>query len=213
MTEQTLVDNDVLIKGSAYALWALLDEEMLGSVGVLGAARYVVPDAIQRNKIDQRGRALDAWCALLSDAEELEPTADELQLATLLEESAHDLGIPLDPGESQLCAMAVHRPDSVMLTGDKRAIAAAERLRGLVGELARLDGRVACLEQLLQSLSVALGAEVVRGHVCSEPAVDRAISICFSCASQHDASIDESGLASYIENLRSSAPRLLAASL
>lgn len=212
MTRQTLVDNDVLIKGSAYSLWHLLSAPVLRSMGVLGAARFVVPDAIRNHgRIKDRDRATAAWRGLLAVVEELEPTSDELDVATALEEVANAVGLPLDVGESQLCAIAIHRAGVVVLTGDKRAIAAAEQLRSLVARLEELDGRVACFEQLLHALSSVFGMNAIRGCVCSESAVDRALSICCSCFSEQDiGEVDESGLLSYIDHLRAAAPNLLA---
>jgi hypothetical protein len=209
---RTLVDNDVLIKGSAFRIWTLLSPDVLDSIGILGAARFVVSDAIAKHgRMADKEGALAAWRALLVDVSELEPTLDELALATRLEEEATRIGVPLDVGESQLCAIAVYRLPSVVLTGDKRAIAAAERLRLVVNELQALDCRVACLEQLLHSLVPRAGIDVLRACVCSEAQVDKALSICFACSSPEATRIDDAGLASYIEWLRSEAPHLLAA--
>jgi hypothetical protein len=211
---QTLVDNDVLIKGSAFALWDHFPPERLRSFSVLGVARFVVRDAIARHRqIDDKGAAQAEWEALLDLVEQLEPTEDERATATLLEEAANRSGLPLDVGESQLCAVAMHRAESVVLTGDKRAIVALEQLRGLVGELVALDGRMACLEQLLHVLMGIAGGLAIRSCVCSEAGVDRALSICFSCSSKDEVEVDEAGLVSYIEHLRGQAPHLLAAAL
>jgi hypothetical protein len=177
--------------------------------GILGVARFVVPDAIDRHgqMLDKEG-ALACWHSLLSIVSELEPTDEELGLATRLEEVANRLGLPLDVGESQLCAIAVFRLGTVVLTGDKRAIAAAERIRQVDDGLRSLDGRVACLEQFVLTLCSVAGVDIVRSRICSEPGVDRALAICMSCSSQ--VSVDDSGLLSYIASLRSEAPHLLA---
>lgn len=208
---QTLVDNDVLIKGSAFRIWTLLSADVIGSIRILGAARFVVSDAIAKHgRMADKEGALAAWQEFLADVNELEPTLDELVLATRLEEEASRIGAPLDVGESQLCAIAVYRLPSVVLTGDKRAIAAAERLRFVVNELQALDCRVACLEQLLHSLVPRAGIDRVRACVCSEAQVDKALAICFSCSSPETTDVDDAGLVSYIEWLRSKAPHLLA---
>lgn len=206
----TLVDNDVLVKGSAFRLWTLVPSNVLHALGTLGAARFVVPDAIARHRqILDKGGALASWHSLLSVVSVLEPSDEERGFAIRLEAVANQLGLPLDVGESQLCAIAVSRLDTIILTGDKRAVAAAERLRLVEVALQSLDGRVACLEQFVLRLLRFAGAEPVRGCICSEPGVDRALTICMSCSSQK-AIIDDSGLLSYIESLRSEAPHLLA---
>lgn len=212
-----LVDNDALIKLSAYSLWSCIQSAAVlpEAVGVLGAARYVVPKAIARSeRITDHDGAISAWEALLDLASELEPTDAELSLATEMENAANDLGLALDFGESQLCAMAVHRPDTLLLTGDKRALVAAEKLRSAVGHLAQLDGKLACLEQLLHALLAQSDGEELRAHVCAEPEVDKALSICFSCTNQSEVvAVDDAGLVSYIDDLRTSAPNVLVGGL
>lgn len=209
----TLVDNDALIKLSAYSLWRCIQSAAVlpEPFGVLGAARYVVPSAIERSeRIKDRDGALSAWEAMLDLASELEPTNDELRLATEMEDAANERGLPLDVGESQLCAMAVYRLDTLVLTGDKRALEAVENLRSVVGRLPLLDGRIACLEQLLQALLHQADAMEIRALVCAEPRIDKTLSICFSCTNHAEVdSMEDAGLVSYILDLRTSAPNVL----
>lgn len=208
------VDNDVLIKLAAYQLLA----EGLGVfgdprlVGVLGAARFVVPSAIQRHdRIRNKDVAAAEWRAVADVVETMEPSTQELVIATAIEEAALRRGLPLDSGESQLCAIAIERSLSHLATGDKRAIATAETISIECVELGSLAGKVVCLEQLVKALIAALGPDAVRRAVCSEAGVDRALSVCLSCASLTDGSpFDGAGLASYIADLRANAPTLLA---
>lgn len=104
------VDNDVLIKLAAYRLLADGAEALGGlrNVGVLGAARYVIPSAISRDAriLDQAG-AIAAWRAIEDDVETLEPSREELEFAALIEEFASRSSLPMDSGESQLFAMAL----------------------------------------------------------------------------------------------------------
>lgn len=208
-----LADNDVLIKGASYRLLEEFPAAGAHVVGVLGAARFVVRSALEgQPRLHDRNGAIGAWESFLEAAVELEPSEAELELATALETVAAELGLGLDVGESQLCAMAIARPDALVLTGDKRAIGAMEELRVEVDELQHLDGRVACLEQVLQSLCDALGPELVRKQVCAEPGADRAVSICFSCASGDAVTFDPAGLTSYVEAMRADAPNVLCGS-
>ena len=209
-----LADNDVLIKCAAYRLLGRLDAAGPSAVGVLGAARYVVTSAIaSHDRLKDRESAQVEWSSFLSETQELEPSPDEIELATKLEQIANELGLALDVGESQLCAMGVRRPGTVVLTGDKRCIRASESLRTVASDLTRLDGRVACLEQLLDAICAEMGFEAVRARVCAEPEADKTVSVCFSCWSAEVNGIDEAGLTSYIAALRTAAPNLLVESL
>lgn len=207
------VDNDVLIKLAAFRLFegglALLGGS--DEVGVLGAARYVVPSAIARNgRIADREGAIASWREVADALEPLEPSADELDLAVTMEEFAARGGLPLDPGESQLIAISILRPMARLVTGDKRAIAAAETLRSEVPELTSLDGHVICFEQIIERLIAILGDAVVQEAVCAEPNADRAVAICMGCASAaYETASSDEGLASYISDLRTYAPSLL----
>jgi hypothetical protein len=208
-----LIDNDVLIKCSCYSI---LDQlrgpwEQSGEVGVLGAARFVVGKYLERRgTIQDRAAAQQCFQEYLSSVTILEPTIDELKLASAIEEAAMLLGVELDSGESQLCAIAVFRGSSLLLTGDKRAITAAEKLRRNVAEITALDGRLICLEQAVMGVAGRIGIDTVRVRICAETAVDRSLSICFEChALGEGRPLDVTGLTSYIRDLRGQAPTLL----
>jgi len=208
-----VVDNDVLIKGACYSLLAELMAAYggAGSLGVLGTARYVVPRRLLRDpRLVNRDQAVARWGTFFVDAEEVEPTPKAIDLATALEEAAAAAGVPLDVGESLLCAVAIDRPVPGVVTGDKRAIEALELLLAGVNELRSLTGRVLCLEQLIEALIPRLGAGVTRAAVCAEPCADRALSLCFQCGRRSDGRIDPEGLRSYIGDLRRRAPTILA---
>jgi hypothetical protein len=207
------VDNDVLIKLSAYDL---LDPGLdalggVGQVGVLGAARFVVPAALERDdRIQQPERAIAAWRAVGPLVEALEPSEPELQLAAALEERAARRGLPLDAGESQLISIVVLRAVPVLATGDKRAIEAAQQMRTDIEPLEALDGRVVCLEQIAACLVESLGSNRVRVSVCEEPGADRAMTICMGCAGMaHGSEFSDEGLLAYIAAVRESAPTLI----
>lgn len=207
------IDNDILKKLAVYRL-PTDGLAVLGGVheaGVLGAARFVIPSAIRRDSglVDPDG-ALAAWQDMFSQVVVLEPSQPEVELAVMIEESAARGGLPLDSGESQLMAIAILRPIALFVSGDKRAIAAAELLRPSVHELAQLDGRVICLEQIIERLTIQHGGDVIRTAVCAEPKADRALSTCMRCASLADgAAFSDSGLKSYIADLRNRAVSLL----
>ena len=132
--------------------------------------------------IKDRARAIHQWNSFLTEVEELEPTVDEVELATSIEEVASLTGVALDGGESQLCAIAIRRNVPRVVTGDKRAVRGNRTILEQVGPLAYLAGRVACLEQLISALSKAIGETTVRELICAESDVDKALSICFQCS-------------------------------
>jgi hypothetical protein len=208
------IDNDILFKGACYGFLSDLIATACSeteSVGTLGSARFVVAKKIEKHKhLRNRTAALAVLVEFLHRSEALEPTQNEQHMAADLELAAQRLGINLDSGESQLCAMLVFRVLSILLTGDKRAITAMEKLIDADNRLIALCGKVRCLEQLVYD-ALAKGDHVAfRTAVCAEPEVDKALAICFSCTSQSVvlASIVE-GLQSYVKALRAEATRVL----
>ncbi len=214
MTRSAAVDNDVLIKLACYRLLpdVLAAFGGSGSVGILGLAKFVVTTSIRRStSINDRGSALRNFQALLVEAEELEPTDDEIDLATELEETATRAAAEFDFGESQLCAIVLSRAIPMLVTGDKRAIVAAEVMKSEIDRLAELEGKFVCLEQLVLGLTDRIGHASSRDRICAEPSIDKALSICFACWRGYQTTDDSAtdGLRSYIRDMRSSAPTLL----
>jgi hypothetical protein len=212
----TATDNDIILKAACYgltdALWSNLGR--MRQVGVLGAARYVLTRAIDRATLlrDKEEVRVEAF-AFLDAATVLEPTKIELTLAAEMEALAQRQALALDAGESQLAAMTTERAITALETGDKRAVNAYERLLDHLEALAPLAGRVRCLEQLLLRLVTEGEVDAVARAICTEPHVDKAMSICFGCYSQESTSKETvlAGLASYIEDARRDAPHVLAA--
>jgi hypothetical protein len=209
---RAIVDNDVLLKVACYGIVdAVLFAYVGGAVGCLAVARFVLTGRLDR--IGLRGSpaaAKERLMACLGRCDQLEPTAIEQQFAADLELTAQRAGLRLDTGESQLCAMAIQRRIPMLLTGDKRAIAAIERLADGENRLRSLDGSIHCLEQLIASALEESGMEVIRRAICTEPGVDKALAICFACSA--DAAQLESvleGLDSYIRELRAYARRVM----
>ena len=211
---ELLLDVDVVIKLAAYDLLDVIAHpgcapDCSGRRGVIATTRFVARKRLRRKTADT-GSAQDRLAAFLGNAVELEPTEDELRLAAHIEAEAAITGLELDSGESQLCAIAVARGIPALLTGDKRAIAAAEALLETVAELAALTERIACLEQAMTLAVQRLGALPVRARVMAELGMDTAINICFQFTSPAvDEAFEPSGLASFINSVRASAPTLL----
>ncbi len=212
---KALIDNDVLLKGACYGLLDELVEVVPASpptVGVLGLARFVLPSKIRKRASEGTvDEAHDRLSMFLEKAVALETTEEETELAAELEYQAQVLGLPFDGGESQLCAILLLRDVPKLVTGDKRALAAAEKLLELCPRLHPASGKMMCLEQLILRLVTSLGPHPVRAVICRQPRVDTALSICFSCANEAvTADSFAAGLRSYIGSLRAAALRLLA---
>ncbi|MBZ5493802.1 MAG: hypothetical protein LAO76_23020 [Acidobacteriia bacterium] len=210
-----VVDNDVLYKGACYGVLQEVVQAYTGTpatVGVLGAARFVVPKKIRKLALSRPLELVaQELSGFLSAAVQLEPTDAEQNFAADLESAAQQLGLNLDTGESQLCAIAIQRVVAILLTGDKRAIAAMERLLDTEVRLQALCGRVRCLEQAFLCVLDRTGLEVLRPAICAEPSVDKTLTICFGCHSattQRETVLE--GLSSYIRSLRADATRVLA---
>jgi hypothetical protein len=209
----TLVDNDILLKCACYRLLAELVMASCweGRAGYLTVARFVLLKRIRRLGLCVDTAVVEAdLLGFLAEHAALETTAEEQSLAATMEALAQSLLVNLDTGESQLVAMLALRALPGLLTGDKRAVVAIEQLIDLVGEIVGVGGKVTCLEQLVRRAVATGDAAAIRRAICSEPAVDRTLSICFECSSpeQSGASVFE-GLDSYISDLRLRAPRTL----
>lgn len=210
MPERVLLDNDVVFKVACYAL----DGETIAAATIddippamLGVGRFVVRGRLARApNIADRARATAAFERMLAAMSLVEPDDAEMAAAADLEAEANRRDLELDGGESQLLAMLANRACKLLITGDKRAIAAMA-----IVAAAQAGSHVACLEQLIAHVVSAKGTAAVRPRICAEPNVDRAVTGCFACSSPaapDDADV-AGGLASYIGHLDRSAPGVL----
>jgi hypothetical protein len=210
----TVVDNDLILKSVSYGLAeAFWPDGGGGSMGILGAARYVVGHEIDRASLN---RATDAahsdLAGLLARCEELEPTEEEISLATDIELCGQEQGLALDNGESQLAAIVVTRGLPLLETGDKRAIAALQEARCHLPALEALRGRVRCLEQIARrAIDVEETFDMLSASVCAESGVDRSLSICFGCFgdSPADRATTLQALDQYVRAVRREASEVL----
>jgi len=209
-----VVDNDLILKSVCYGLAeAFWPEAELKSIGVLGAARYVVRHEIDRASLNRGPEAAQSDLSLLlGRCKELEPTEEEISLAAEIELCGQENGLALDNGESQLAALVVTRDLRLLETGDKRAINGLEEARSHIEALDALRGRVRCLEQIARrAIDIEEDFGGFSTGVCAEPSVDRSLSICFGCFgdSPADRSTACEALDQYIREVRRSAPDML----
>lgn len=210
MPERVLLDNDVVLKVACYAM---ADEALAATTidavapAMLGVGRFVVRSRLARtSNIADPARAATAFERMLAAMTMAEPDDAEMAAAADLEAEANRRDLELDGGESQLLAMLANRGCNLLITGDKRAIAAMAIVAvGIAG------GRIACLEQLMAHIVTGTGAAVMRPRVCAEPQVDRAITACFGCSTAVPPRDEDvlGGLASYAAHLDRTAPGVL----
>ena len=213
MLRTTLLDNDIVLKVCRYLLAGKLLETLsrCGKSAVLGSAKFVLRHRIGRSPgLADKARVTAELEAFLRAASVVEPGEAEVLLAADLQERAQLLGLALDTGESILLAVLVQRDVSLLATGDKRGIAVAEVVLEQQSLLTAAEGKVACLEQLAAELLRSIGPEVLRAKICADCDADKSLTICFSCGSDafSEASVS-AGLTSYVNAVRTTAPRLL----
>ena len=200
MADLILVDNDVILKLFAYRAADFLANQMAGApAAMLSVARFVIRKRVAGyvNDIDDPGH-LATLEPLFSNLVQIEPDPEEIEFAAQLEETAIRNGLDLDVGEAQLLAVMANREADLLLTGDKRAIIAINQC---MPDAAR--HRIVCLEQVMATILQTSRHETLRANVCAKPNVDKAITACFSCASEQIGREDIlEGLSSYCGELR-----------
>ena len=208
------IDTDVLHKASVYGLFEQLLESIPLSIEnfcVLASTKFVVRNKIKRSTFNKnKGQITETLNRSLSQMKELEPTKDEILFASKLEFNAQQLNVSFDIGESQLCAIIISRNMLCLITGDKRAIIAAESLFYSELDVKSLESKFICLEQSFSWLLKIVDPWEVRNAVCSEQNIDRALTICFGCSSSNtrpEAWME--GLNSYIREIRLKAPTVI----
>jgi hypothetical protein len=210
------IDNDIVLKGACYRLLDRMIEAIpcdIGEAGVLGAARFVVMARLRKAQLaGDPKQCIQHLESFLAKAIVLEPSPAETKTAAAIEFAAQQANLMLDVGESQLCAILVERNIPWLATGDKRAIRAVETLSGKLAALAKLAGKVICLEQLIKRTMTKFDAEALKGVICAEVEVDRTLTICFGCTEINGS--EETwlqALESYINDLRKGAGKVLSA--
>jgi hypothetical protein len=214
MNASTLLDNDIMIKVCCYAL---VDEvcnflaDAGGAASALGVTRFIVAKQIARkSRIADKASATAQFTQICDRINFVEPSEEEITLAAEIEAQAQVQNLPLDRGESQVLAILVLRTAKLMLTGDKRAIGAIEKLVSEHSPIQACKGRLACFEQLVLTLLERHGEHYLRARICREPSADQSMTICFSCNSRvSSATNTKAGLDSYISDVRTQAPTVL----
>jgi hypothetical protein len=196
------LDNDVVAKCATYSLLFHIAATLgvpSSELGVLGTILFVIKKRHLTTASIGCDAAHEQLTMFVKEAEILEPSEEESQLAAKLEEAALEISVQFDVGESQLCAIVVCRKVRLLCTGDKRAMRAMERLLNTFGELSYLMQRVLPYEGLVKRMLPSVGYANVRESICASRGTDTALEICFQCH-RDDGSQTEAiaGLESYL---------------
>lgn len=200
-----VVDNDVM---QALASWDLLGD-LPGIFNVEPADLRVLDTARFRYQVKnpEKGRlkfgeAWDRIAAFLSttptvttaDAEDMEAAANVVNF---------------DDGELVLFSFASRTPDSIIITGDKRALEAVAKTATLQPMRERLAGRVVSLEQVLQRLFAKRGFEAVRDAVVTSSTTHMTARVVFGSGLLTTADSAHAALTSYFGQLVRLVPDLM----
>ncbi|WP_285308781.1 hypothetical protein [Stenotrophomonas maltophilia] len=201
MALRLLIDNDVLIKLAHWELLDLLPPSLgvdWGDVATLESLKFRA-----RRGDKKLFQSAEIAAALL---DRLMITAD-LPAADLADISQMQGIVGLDAGEIALLAACLSDPDTMLVTGDKRALNALTA--SCPPELTeRLCGRVICLEQLMVLMAEKAGPSGVIEGVMRCREIDAAVRAVVGPSGCSHASFKE-GMDSYIGNLRHATGALL----
>lgn len=189
-----LADNDVLLKA---AHWGMLDY-IPTCTGIAWPATSVLESLRFRTsrrdpKLFRHPDIADALKARL-DLTAPMPVPDPSVVARL------QGIIDLDAGEIALIAAVLPCPDALLMTGDKRALAALAQ-SGMEDLNAHLQGRVVCLEHLLHHVLEIAGVARLAELVSPYPDLDTAARCVLPGRGRPDERDVREGLASYLRDL------------
>jgi len=204
MRQTILIDNDALLKLARYGLFdetIAMFEYLFGSssidVYILPTAKYVLLPTRNRLRIcqdEESAARLEAFfrtCKLL-DARSADP--DMLDLLNDVQN--------IDPGEAILLAISATNRNTLLITGDKRSLAALCSHDSVTQVSEALAGRVFSMEVLFLYL---INDEFSHIQKCVRDKldVDKALSIVFGMTIPASFDSVQEGLTSYIRHLRS----------
>ncbi len=192
---RALIDNDVFCKLEVCSLLDLALES-IGLIPARCACLQTLPYVLNKGRmLAQYGEALSQQLAMSVSRFDRVPSLPDTWRDQLV--GRHEI----DPGEAILFGVAAAEPDSLVVTGDKRAIRA---LSGLPELSSLLRGRVVCLEAMVLRLIAARGIAFVSRGIAPALAFDRTLQVCFTSGDP------TAGLRSYFRALQEDAsPGLL----
>ncbi|MGF1521492.1 MAG: hypothetical protein ACFBSF_04135 [Leptolyngbyaceae cyanobacterium] len=204
---KVLIDNDALLKLSCYGL---LDETIAffgcssADVFVLATAKYCllpVKDRLRFCRDEDSATRLENF---LKTASSISAQAVNPDLLDTLN------SIPnIDAGEAILLAAGAVEKDTVIITGDKRALAVLCSHEDVAGVSYAWESRVVSMEVLFLHLITHSQFAHVQDCVRSKPRLDKALTIAFGFSEPADFNSVQEGLTSYVQDLRNMTGMLL----
>lgn len=201
MPTRLLVDNDVLIKLAHWGLLEWLAPSLGGQASQVAALDSLHFRARRADKKLFGSIEVARSLAVFLDQTTSVPVADPAEMAQLQ-------GIvDLDAGEVALVAACLSDPEALLITGDKRAIAAL--FNSCPPELTeRLCGRVICLEQVILLMADRGSSSAVIEGIMRCRDIDTAVRAVVGPSGCLESSFRE-GMGAYINDLRGSTGALL----
>jgi len=199
MNQLILIDNDALLKLARYGL---LDEAVAifgctpNDVRVLATAKYSLLPAKNRLWLCKDEESAARLEEFLRTSTPLDARSANPELLDRLNAVQN-----IDAGESLLLAVSANDRNTLVITGDKRSLAALCSDDSVAQVFSTLAGRVVSMEVLFLYL-VEHQFAYVQERVRSKPNVDKALSIAFGISTPADLNSVREGLSSYINHLR-----------
>lgn len=206
MRRLVLMDNDAVLKLARYGL---LGEALLAlkctptQVRVLPTAHYTLLPAKQPLRHCKDSASAHRLGEFLGQAGKVDTSAADPALIDAL------VAIPgIDPGEAMLFALAAAQADTIIVTGDKRAVQALCAAPEAAGAVGALSGRVICMETLFRGLAEHDFAST-QSRVRGNGEVDKALTAIFGVAAPATLESVRQGIDSYEGALRAKTGALL----
>ena len=206
MGQLLLIDNDALLKLARYGLLyesiALFDS-VPKDVRVLATAKYSLLPVRNRLRFCEDEESAARLEAFLKTVKPLDARSANPDLLDVLNAVQN-----IDAGEALLLAVGATNRHTLIITGDKRSLAALCSHDSVSQVSDSLAGRVVSIEILFSILiehQFALAQELVR----AKPDVDMTLRIVFGVSVPVDVQAVREGLASYIRRLHTATGTLL----
>ena len=206
MDRLLLIDNDALLKLARYGL---LNEVIVkfdftvADVQVLATAKYVLLPAKNRLLFCEDEESYSRLESFLKIAKPLDARSAEPDLLDAVSSVQN-----IDAGEALLLAVGATARNALIITGDKRSLAALCSHESTTHLANALAGRVISIEVLFSHLVENQFAHI-QECVRLKPDVDKALNIAFGITTPSSYESVQEALASYISHLRAVTGNLL----
>lgn len=207
MARLILLDNDALLKLCSYDLFDQALNTLSASpddVYVLPTAKYSLLPAKSRLKRCKDALTADRLEQVLKHVKVLSQEVTNLETLDAL------LNFPgLDSGEALLITHATEMNDALIITGDKRAVAALASVDELENIASQLEGKVCTLELLIKQVSID-NFTSTQQKIRNKPDTDKSLTNIFGTTTAASNESVLEGLNSYINHIKKATGGLLA---